>query len=93
MNITDHIEKNGLKRANICADAGISRSMLSQIEKGRRRIGVDRAVAFAAALRIPVHDVRPDLTEMFVGDAPTSQPAASAAPNSEPCHVSTPNEP
>ncbi|KJZ31649.1 hypothetical protein TW83_07755 [Paracoccus sp. S4493] len=65
MEIREHITARGLSRAQICAAAGISRGMLSLIESGHRRIGVEKAEAFAAALGLPIASVRPDLAQMF----------------------------
>ena len=87
MNITKHIEACGLNRAEICARSGISRSMLSLIERGQRRIGVEKAAVFAAALGVPVQAVRPDLAEMFAGDRHNTQPATSVAQTQEHPHV------
>lgn len=76
MNLTEHIKASGLTRAQICQSAGISRGMLSLIERGKRRIGADRAAAFAAALGVSVDVVRPDLAEIFHPISPTSEDAA-----------------
>ncbi len=76
MDLTEHIKSKGLSRAKICADAGISRGMLSLIERGHRRIGADRAAAFAAALGLTVDAVRPDLAGLFAPPSPTSEDAA-----------------
>lgn len=65
MDLAKHIEASGLSRADICAAVGISRGMLSLIESGQRRIGVEKAAALAAALKVPVALVRPDLADMF----------------------------
>lgn len=74
MGLTEHIKANGLSRAQICEAARISRGMLSLIERGKRRIGPDRALAFANALGLPVDAVRPDLADLF--NSPTSEGAA-----------------
>ena len=76
MDLTEHIKARGLSRAKICADAGISRSMLSLIERGHRRIGTDSAAAFAAALGLTVDAVRPDLAGLFNAPTTTSEDAA-----------------
>lgn len=88
MNLAEHINATGLSRADICAASGISRGMLSLIESGKRRIGVDKASAFAAALGIPVHQVRPDLAEMFG----TASRTVSETPNPESHHDITPEQ-
>lgn len=75
MDLTEHIKTNGLSRAQICEAAGISRGMLSLIERGKRRIGTDRALAFANALGLSVDAVRPDLADLF-NPPPTSGDAA-----------------
>lgn len=90
MNLADHIEANKLSRADICAATGISRAMLSLIESGKRRIGVDKAESFAAALGLPVHKVRPDLALMFAPSGET-QPGEElpSNTNSESSHAHT----
>ncbi|WP_084621061.1 helix-turn-helix domain-containing protein [Paracoccus aminophilus] len=70
MNLTDHISRSGLKRAQICTATGISRGMLSQIERGKRRIGAEKAALFAAALGLSVRVVRPDLANLFTSTQP-----------------------
>ncbi|MFG6566700.1 helix-turn-helix domain-containing protein [Sulfitobacter sp. 1A13679] len=68
MDITEHINSNGLSRADVCKAAGISRAHLSLIEAGQRKIGVSKVRALAEALGVSVGDLRPDLTDVF-GDA------------------------
>ncbi|WP_104492008.1 helix-turn-helix domain-containing protein [Paracoccus denitrificans] len=74
MDLTEHIKAHGLSRAQICEAAGISRGMLSLIERGKRRIGTERALAFANALGLSIDAVRPDLADLF--NPPTSEDAA-----------------
>lgn len=75
MNITEHIAAKGISRADICAKAQISRGMLSLIESGQRRIGIEKLTAFADALGLPVASIRPDLAEVF-STAETQEGAA-----------------
>ena len=65
MDITGHIEKNGLSRAKICADAGISQPYLSMIERGKRKVGSEKVVSLAKALGVSTKDLRPDLAAAF----------------------------
>ena len=65
MNITHHIEANGLSRADICKAAGITKGFLSLIESGDRRVGVGKLSALAAALGVAPGDLRPDLAGIF----------------------------
>ena len=65
MNITEHIEANGLSRAQICKTAGISKGFLSLIESGERRIGVKKVQDLADALGVSAGDLRPDLAFLF----------------------------
>ena len=66
MNITKHIEASGRSRADICAAVGISRGMLSLIESGHRRIGVEKALVFADTIGVPLSIVRPDLAGILI---------------------------
>lgn len=61
MSITDHINASGFSREEICRKAGLSRSMLSMIERGDRKASPDRALALAAALNVHPAEIRPDL--------------------------------
>lgn len=65
MNITKHITKMGINRAEICRQVGISGSYLSMIEKGDRRIGIGKVVNLAAALHVEISDLRPDLADLL----------------------------
>ncbi|WP_394805082.1 helix-turn-helix domain-containing protein [Sulfitobacter dubius] len=65
MDITHHINANGLSRASICKAAGISRAHLSLIEAKHRKIGIARVKALADALGVSIGELRPDLTNMF----------------------------
>lgn len=68
MNISEHINTNGLSREAICTEAMISRTFLSLIESGARRPGLQTVGKLAKALGVSVYDLRPDLEEIF-GDA------------------------
>ena len=69
MNITDHIIASGLTRDEICRRAGVSRSMLSQIETGGRRAGLKTAASLARVLGISRLEIRPDIAAFASGDA------------------------
>lgn len=75
MSITDHIEASGLSRGQICERAGVSRSMLSLMESGKRQIRADRAKALAEVLGVAVADIRPDLAKVF--DATSNERGAA----------------
>lgn len=64
MDITAIIKERGLTRAQVCIMAGISRPMLSMIERGRRRAGLDTARSLADALGTDVIKIRPDLADV-----------------------------
>ena len=59
------IKASGKTREQICAEAQISRGMLSLIERGERRIGVQSVAKLAAALGVDPADLRPDLAALF----------------------------
>lgn len=65
MNITEHIAKLSINRADICRKAGISGSYLSMIERGDRRIGAAKVAGLASALQVEIGDLRPDLAALF----------------------------
>lgn len=75
MNITEHINENGLSRASICEKAGISRAHLSLVERNLRSIGPSKVKGLADALGVTVADLRPDLAEVF-SDQPATPDAA-----------------
>lgn len=68
MNITEHINEQGLSREKICKEAGISRAFLSLIERKERTPGPNTVGPLAKALGLTVRDLRPDLAGIF-GDA------------------------
>lgn len=65
MDVTEHIKAHGLSRESICQKAGISRTLLSLIEKGDRQIGPRKVKPLADALGVSVRDLRPDLADTF----------------------------
>ena len=62
MNITDIINKSGMSREEICQKSGVSRSMLSFMENGKRQIGPDRAAILAD---VPPEQRREALEDLF----------------------------
>ena len=76
MNITDIINKSGMSREEICQKSGVSRSMLSFMENGKRQIGPDRAPILAEVLGVTVNDLRPDLAKIFSGGSAQTNGAA-----------------
>lgn len=77
MNITEIINKSGMSREEICQKSGVSRSMLSFMENGKRQIGPDRAAILADVLGVSVSDLRPDLAAIFSSAAPKTKGAAA----------------
>lgn len=77
MDITEHINGNGLSRSKICEDAGISRAYLSLIEQNLRRVGPAKVKDLADALGVSITDLRPDLAELF--SEPRSQQRGASA--------------
>ena len=71
MTLTERIKASPLSRADICAQAGISPTMLSLIESGKRQIGPSKVAPLAAALGCSVTDLRPDLAAIFVDQKPS----------------------
>ncbi|MEI4470946.1 helix-turn-helix domain-containing protein [Frigidibacter sp. MR17.24] len=69
MNLAKHISDHDLSRAEICAAVGISRSMLSLIEGGKRRIAADKLSVFSRVLGVNPEELRPDLAAMFRSDS------------------------
>lgn len=65
MDITEHINSQGLSRVEICKRAKISRAYLSLIEKGKRRVGPEKVTSLAVALGVTVQELRPDLADVF----------------------------
>lgn len=64
MSITDLITASGMSREQICDETGLSRPMLSMIEKGKRRPGADGARKLARVLGVRLIDIRPDLADL-----------------------------
>ncbi|PTW45674.1 helix-turn-helix domain-containing protein [Rhodovulum kholense] len=79
MNITALIEKSGLSRKQVCERSGVSRSMLSLIESGKRQVSPERAQKLAAVLGVTVEELRPDLAALFCGSHPAPTPTGDAA--------------
>ncbi|MCA0919693.1 helix-turn-helix domain-containing protein [Pseudooceanicola nanhaiensis] len=65
MELRNLIQNSPLTRAEICRRAGFSRSYLSLLEAGERRVGLSKVSALADALGVGVGDLRPDLAELL----------------------------
>jgi hypothetical protein len=61
----DWIDRSGLSRPEICERAGISHSMLSMIETGARRPGVETVMVLAREFGADPATLRPDLARIF----------------------------
>ncbi|MBB95621.1 MAG: transcriptional regulator [Rhodobacteraceae bacterium] len=77
MDISEHINSNGLSRAEVCAKARISRAYLSLIESGQRQIGPNSVKALADALGVSIRDLRPDLADVFAQPVPMIAPTST----------------
>jgi transcriptional regulator with XRE-family HTH domain len=55
------IAASSLSRQAICERVGITTAYLSMLERGKRRVGPDKAAALAEALGVHPVDLRPDL--------------------------------
>jgi transcriptional regulator with XRE-family HTH domain len=49
----------GLSQEALAAEAGIDRSYMSGVERGRRNFSMLKLQALAKALRVPVRDILP----------------------------------
>ena len=54
-------EENGLSQENLAAQAGIHRTYVSSIERGKVRLGLDIAQKVAAGLGVPLHELIKDV--------------------------------
>ena len=52
-------ERTGLSQEALAAEAGIDRSYMSGVERGRRNFSMLKLQALAKALRVPVRDILP----------------------------------
>lgn len=68
MNITEAIRLSGKTRKQICEESGISISLLSLAEKGKRNIGIYNIRAVADALGVTPSDIRPDFAALFADE-------------------------
>jgi transcriptional regulator with XRE-family HTH domain len=50
------LKQRKIKKSELAKEIGISPSELSHILKGRRRLGVDKAIKFSKATGIPVEE-------------------------------------
>lgn len=68
MSVTDLIIASGLTREQICDATGLKRSMLSMIERGKRRPTAEVACKLARVLNAHPSNFRPDLADLWRDD-------------------------
>ena len=61
MDIKALLRDRGLKQRDLARALGVSEGRVSQWVAGNERIPAERAPAFAEALGLALHDVRPDI--------------------------------
>jgi transcriptional regulator with XRE-family HTH domain len=74
--------RSGTKQQTLAADLHITRTSVSNIERGRHRVFLDQVYIAAHSLGVPVEDLLPPLSDVFPGEAVSFASDALVSSNS-----------
>lgn len=72
-----------LTQEQLAVALGVTRSSISNIEKGRHRIFLDQAYVISRTLRVALSDLLPHESEVFDSTAVSVSPALEGSANTE----------